>query len=138
MTWNCRGSSRTDSAASTISASQAPWSKLAGACSSRAASGTARARSSSGPGPPNSANTTYRPTARKATSLTTLSAAMAATMPSWRSAVSRWRVPKAMVKPASASATYSVLSVHQGPSCAAPTPVVSAMPLAIALSCSAT
>jgi hypothetical protein len=31
-------------------------------------------------------------------------AAIAATMPSWRSVVSRWRVPKAMVKPASASA----------------------------------
>jgi hypothetical protein len=43
--------------------------------------------------------------ARKATSLTSDSKAIAATMPSWRSALSRRRAPNTMVKPASASAT---------------------------------
>ncbi|WP_293412701.1 hypothetical protein [Piscinibacter sp.] len=69
--------------------------------------------------------------------MTTDSKAIAATMPSWRSLVSRWRVPKATVKPASASAMYSVLSLHQGPlpPCV---PVSTVRPLAIAFSCSAT
>ena len=56
---------------------------------------------------------TKAPTARKATSLTTDSKAMAATMPSCRSALSRCRVPKTMVKAASASATKRVPSRHQ-------------------------
>ena len=56
---------------------------------------------------------TKPPTATKATSLTTNSKATAATMPSCRSALSRWRVPKIIVNAASASATNSVPSRHQ-------------------------
>ncbi len=66
-------------------------------------------------GPSNNPQQTKMPTARKASSLTTDSSAIAATMPSWRSLVSRWRVPKATVKPASTSAMYKVLSRHHGP-----------------------
>ncbi len=43
-------------------------------------------------------------------------------MPSWRSRLSRWRVPKTIVKPASASATYSVPSCHHAAGSAAATP----------------
>ncbi len=57
-----------------------------------------------------------------ATSLTTDSNAIAATMPSWRSVLSSWRAPNTMVKPASASATYSVLSLHQSALCTAGMP----------------
>ena len=52
-------------------------------------------------GPANIPQQTKTPTATKASSLTSDSNAIAATMPSWRSLLSRWRVPKAMVKPAS-------------------------------------
>ncbi len=45
------------------------------------------------------------PTARKATSFTIDSNAIAATMPSWRSPTSRRRVPKAIVKSAMNIAT---------------------------------
>ena len=45
------------------------------------------------------------PTARKATSFTIDSKAMAATSPSCRSVASRWRVPKSTVKAASTAAT---------------------------------
>ena len=55
-------------------------------------------------GPSNRPQVTNTPTATKASSLTTDSKAIAATMPSWRSLVSRWRVPNTIVKPASASA----------------------------------
>ncbi len=55
------------------------------------------------------------PTARKAISLTTDSKAIAATMPSWRSRLSRWRVPKTIVKPASASATIQRTVLPPGP-----------------------
>lgn len=44
------------------------------------------------------------PTARNASSLTTDSKAIAATMPSWRSVVSRWRVPNSTVNAARVSA----------------------------------
>ena len=63
--------------------------------------------------PSNRPQVTKAPTARKATSLTTDSKAMAATIPSCRSALSRCRVPNTMVKAASASATKSVPSRHQ-------------------------
>ena len=94
------------------------------------------ARAKRSPGPPNSPQVTKAPTARKASSLTTDSTAMAATRPSWRSVLSRWRVPKAMVKPASTSAISSAVS--KPPSPASGVPVSSAKPLATALSCSAT
>ena len=67
--------------------------------------GTASARAQMSAMPPKRPQVTKPPTARKATSLTADSKAMAATMPSWRSARSRWRVPKAMAKAASARAT---------------------------------
>jgi hypothetical protein len=54
--------------------------------------------------------------------LTTDSTAIAATMPSWRSVVSSWRVPNAIVKPASANAMYKVLSRHQAACGAAAAP----------------
>ena len=77
-------------------------------CSRRSSwrsSGTAIARSNRSAGPANRPQVTNTPTARNASSLTTDSKAIASTMPSWRSVLSRWRVPNTIVKPASASAT---------------------------------
>ena len=71
--------------------------------------GTASARAKRSAGPANRPQVTKAPTARKASSLTTDSVAIAATMPSWRSVLSRWRVPKAIVKPASTRASSSEL-----------------------------
>ena len=128
MTWNWRGRKMTDSIASKVSANHCPPANLLSPPrpSSGFKSARAAARAKISPGLSNRPQQTNTPTATKASSLTTDSSAMAATMPSWRSLVSRCRVPKAMVKPASASAMYSVLSRHHGPPpCAAPGPAVS-------------
>ena len=63
------------------------------------------------------------PTARNASSFTSDSNAIAATMPSWCSAASRWRVPNAMVNAARISATPSAVSCSTGmaPNCAGTT-----------------
>ena len=106
MTWNCRGSSSTESMDSKVSANhcaQTPLPPLSMVSSLRA-SGSSRARANRSPRPSNRPQTTNTPTAMKATSLTTDSKATAATMPSWRSVLSRWRAPKTMVKPASSKA----------------------------------
>ena len=76
-------------------------------------SGKAWARAQMSAMPSKRPQVTKAPTAMKATSLTTNSKATAATMPSCRSALSRWRVPNIMVNAASASATKSVPSRHQ-------------------------
>ena len=55
-------------------------------------------------------NVTKTPTARNARSFTSDSNAIAATMPWWCSAASRWRVPKAMVNAARISAIHSAAS----------------------------
>ena len=125
MTWNWRGSSSTLMPASSKSASH--WSKAKGRAASarsrRLTSGCAMARAKRSPGPLNSPQVTKMPTARKARTLTTDSAAMAATMPSWRSVLSRWRVPKAIVKPASTSATIRAMIGVPCPAAPAPAPV---------------
>ncbi|MNY76360.1 hypothetical protein D3C86_2159240 [compost metagenome] len=58
----------------------------------------------------------------KANSLTTDSKATAATIPSWRSVASRWRVPNQMVNRARMMAIRKVVSSHHGnksfPACA--------------------
>ena len=54
------------------------------------------------------------PTARNATSLTSDSKAMAATMPSWRSEASRCRVPNRIVNVASRSAIQNAVSAWIG------------------------
>ncbi len=54
------------------------------------------------------------PTARKATSFTSDSKAMAATIPSWRSEASRWRVPNRMVNVASSNAIQNAVSAWIG------------------------
>ena len=139
ITWNWRGRKITDSMASRVSANHGPAAKpVAPAAAPPAAkpagsapppklsnlanSGRAAARPNRSAGPSNKPQVTKTPMATKASSLTTDSSAIAATMPSWRSVVSRWRVPKATVKPASASAMYSVLSCHQDSAFAAATP----------------
>ena len=55
-------------------------------------------------------NVTNTPTARNASSFTSDSNAIAATMPWWCSAASRWRVPKAIVNAARISAIHSAAS----------------------------
>ena len=143
ITWNWRGRKITDSMASSVRANHCPPANPPSPPrpSSGFRSARAAARAKMSPGPSNRPQQTKMPTARKATSLTTDSAAIAATSPSWRSLVSRCRVPKATVKPASTRAMYSVLSRHHGTCAIAVSPgsaVSSASPLAIALSCSAT
>ena len=54
------------------------------------------------------------PTARKASSLTIDSKAIAATMPSWRSLASMWRVPNRIANKASASAIHNAVSPRMG------------------------
>ena len=60
-------------------------------------------------------NVTKIPTARNASSFTSDSNAIAATMPWWCSAASRWRVPKAMVNAARISAIQSAVSSRIDP-----------------------
>ena len=60
--------------------------------------------------PPNIAKITNNPTARKAASLTSDSAAIASIKPSWCSVASIWRVPKRTAKAASASAMTRAVS----------------------------
>ena len=67
--------------------------------------GTAAARRNTSPGPSKSVKVTNTPTARKARSLTTLSNAIAATIPSCRSLTSVSRAPNRIVNSASRSAT---------------------------------
>ncbi len=50
----------------------------------------------------------------KATSLNSDSNATAATMPSWRSVISIWRVPNRMAKTISNNATKNVVSIQNG------------------------
>ena len=57
---------------------------------------------------------TNTPTARNASSFTRDSNAIAATMPSWCSAASRWRVPNTMVNAARIRATQSAVSCSTG------------------------
>ena len=64
------------------------------------------------PSPGPSANTTNRPTARKASSLTHDSKAMAATIPSWCSLASMWRVPNRMAKIAMPTAVRNAASTR--------------------------
>jgi hypothetical protein len=59
-------------------------------------------------------NVTKIPTARNASSLTSDSKAIAATMPSWCSAASRCRVPNAIVNAARISATQRAVSCITG------------------------
>ena len=107
MTWNCRGSMSTDNMDNKVSANHCaqtpdpPKSMLNNFC----VAGTAAARANTSPRPSNRPHTTKPPTAKKATSLMTDSKAMAATMPSWRSVLSRCRAPNTMVKPARTMAT---------------------------------
>ncbi len=143
MTWNCRGRNSTDSAASSVNANHWPPANRASPPaeparpSSGASDGSAAARANRSAGPPNRPQVTKMPMARNASSLTTDSSAIAATMPSWRSEASRCRVPKAIVKPASSRAMYKVLSCHHGAPAEPSVPVSSMKPPAIALSCSA-
>ncbi len=71
-------------------------------------------------GPSATQKTAKRPTASTAASLTTASAAMAATTPWWRSFSSSVRVPKRMVKSASPAAAQKAM---RG-SCSAVPPVM--------------
>ena len=57
---------------------------------------------------------TNTPTARNASSFTSDSKAIAATMPSWCSAASRCRVPNAIVNAARINATQSAVSCSTG------------------------
>ena len=102
--WNCRGSSTIASIDRIVSHRNEPYS-VPPSVNSASASGSFAACPKMSPKPPNIPNVTKSPTARKATSLTTDSKAMAATMPSWRSLASSLRVPNTMVKAASTSAT---------------------------------
>jgi hypothetical protein len=77
-------------------------------------------RANRSPGPSNRPQVTKHAHRHEGQQLDHRFGAMAATMPSWRSVVSRWRVPKAMVKPASTSAMYSVLSPTRAPPAPAP------------------
>ena len=109
MTWNCRGRSSTaerredrqGEPLGVVERRPPSWFERSSACSS----GTASARAQMSAMPSKRPQVTKAPTARKATSLTADSKAIAATMPSCRSARSRWRVPNTMAKAASASAT---------------------------------
>ena len=100
--WNCRGSSSTANADSTISQNQLPYPPTPAASSSTCA---AAARSNRSANPPKRPKVTNTPAARNARSLTTDSNAIAATMPSWRSEASRCPVPNRMANSASTSAT---------------------------------
>ena len=61
-------------------------------------SGRAAAQAQMSPGPQNRPQVTKDPQPREGRGTTSDSAAIAATMPSCRSALSRWRVPNGMVK----------------------------------------
>jgi hypothetical protein len=87
--------------------------------------GSSRERVKTSRNPSNMPQVTNAPTARKATSFTSDSKAIAATIPSCRSEASRWRVPNMMVKAARMSAAYSAVSPRNGPPWPAPTTATS-------------
>ena len=103
-TWNMRGSAMIAMADSMVSPSQrSVWMRHSG----RAAA-SIRAAMSAGPLATN--QTTNTPTARRATSFTTASTAMAVTTPAWRSLASSLRVPNRIVNSASPAATQTAVS----------------------------
>ncbi len=71
----------------------------------RANSGLAAARENRSPGPSKTPKVTNTPTDKNANSFTRDSRAIAATMPSWRSATSMCRVPNSIVNAAIINAT---------------------------------
>jgi len=116
--WNWRGRNNNDSIDNRISEAQLPKAMLPVSpptVSNFCNCGTNCACLNRSPKPSYMLKVTKIPTARKATSFTMDSNAMAATMPSCRSATSRCRVPNRMVKVASSSAIYNVVSLHIGP-----------------------
>ena len=77
-------------------------------------SGRSIAWVNSAAGPSNIQNVTNTPTARKAMSFTSDSAATASIRPSWCSVASIWRVPNSTAKAAIDSATNSAMSPTTG------------------------
>ncbi|MNJ64286.1 hypothetical protein D3C77_602300 [compost metagenome] len=80
---------------------------------------------------------TKAPTARKASSLTSDSKAMARTMPRWCSVTSRLRVPKTMVNKARTSEITSAVSCTRLPVASALAPMSRLTPRTMPLSCRA-
>ena len=108
MTWNMRGSVTTAMADRKISPAQRPgW-------TCQADNSAASIRDMTSATPPPMPQTTKMPTASNASSFTTASTAMAATMPWCCSRASRLRVPNRMVNSASPAATQIAVRPASG------------------------